>query len=105
MSGHANFSAIGSGNVPKLPPNPQVDVGGSQQVGGAGTVGTGTGVQEAQQPVQVDAKLESSKELVRQLDVLLARAAECATKAVDAKALKETVKDAKGLAKPGWFDE
>lgn len=47
------------------------------------------GQSEAQQPVQTD-ELAKSSELVKQLDVLLLRAAKGATKTVDADALKTT---------------
>ena len=100
MSGHSHFNSIGGNPVPPVMP-PAVDeinVGGSQQVEGVGTVGTGVGAQEAQQTAQIDAKIESTKELVRQLDVLLSRAAASATKTVDAKALKATLNGAEGLA-------
>lgn len=98
MSGHSHFNSIGGNPLPQVIPPAvgEINVGGSQQVGGVGTVGTGA--QEPQQTAQVDAKIESTKELVRQLDVLLSRAAASATKTVDAKALKATLNGAEGLA-------
>ena len=92
MSGHANFNTISGYTTLHLQPNPQVEddihVAGNQPVGGANDGGTGVGPQDGPQNAQVDAEAESNKALVRQLDILLARAAASATQSVDATAVK-----------------
>ena len=92
MSGHANFHTIGGFTALHLPPSPQVEddihVAGNQPVGGANGGGIGVGPQDGPQNARVDAQAESTKALVRQLDILLARAAASATQSVDATAVK-----------------
>ena len=92
MSGHANFHTITGYTTLHLQPGPQVDdgmnVAGNRQVGGVAYSEVGVGPQEEPQNAQVDAQAESSKALVRQLDILLARAAASATQSVDATAVK-----------------
>lgn len=98
MSGHSNFQSIGSVvNAPvNLPQanNSNINVGGSQSVGGVNAGGAnqpGDGVHEAPQNAPVDAKVEATKALMRQLDILLIRAAANSTKSVDARAVKENL--------------
>ena len=92
MSGHANFNTISGYTTLHLQPNPQVDdginVAGNQQVGGVANGEVGVGPQEEPQNAQVDVQAETTKALVRQLDILLARAAASATLSVDATAVK-----------------
>ena len=88
MSGHANFHTIGGFTTLHLQPNPPVgdnaDVAGNRPAGGeAGVV-----PQAEPQNVRADERTESAKALVRQLDILLARAAAGATRSVDATAVK-----------------
>lgn len=82
MSGHSHFNSIGGKPVPPVMP-PAVDeinLGGQQQVGGVNPV-----AQDGPQVVQNDAR-EQGAELLKQLDVLLLRAASSVNKAVDAAA-------------------
>ena len=82
MSGHGNFSAI-DGVRPTLPtiqqPGEDIGVSLNKSVGG-----------EAPLAETSDAA-EKTGALVRELDVLLARAAESATKGIDAASLKDTL--------------
>jgi len=96
MSGHANFSAI-EGVRPTLPAiqQPGEDIGvslnksvGVEKAPGAANIGDGS----ENVPLQeVDNGAEKAGALLRQLDVLLARAAESATKGIDAASLKTTL--------------
>ena len=92
MSGHSNFHTISGSTTLHLPAYPQVndniDVAGNRQAGGANDGEIGVGPQEEPQNVQTDVQAESSKALVRQLDILLARAAAGATRSADATAVK-----------------
>ena len=96
MSGHGNFSAI-NGPRPTLPtiPQPGEDIGVStdKSVGGVkapDAPGTGDGKVEATLQKATDGAGKAGV-LLRQLDVLLARAAESATKGIDATSLKTTL--------------
>ena len=96
MSGHANFSAI-EGVRPTLPaiqqPGEEIGVAinksvGVEKVPGMADVGDGS----ENVPLQdVDNGAEKAGALLSQLDVLLARAAESATKGIDAVSLKTTL--------------
>ena len=96
MSGHANFSAI-EGVRPTLPaiqqPGEDIGVSLNKSVGvvkGAGLAGGGEEGENV--PLQdVGNGAEKASALVQQLDVLLARAAESATKGIDAASLKDTL--------------
>ena len=96
MSGHANFSAI-EGVRPTLPaiqqPGEDIGVSLNKSVGvvkGAGLAGGGEEGENV--PLQdVGNGEEKASALVQQLDVLLARAAESATKGIDAASLKDTL--------------
>jgi hypothetical protein len=96
MSGHANFSAI-EGVRPTLPaiqqPGEDIGISLNKSVGvgkGAGAADVGDGSENV--PLQeVDNGAEKAGALLRQLDVLLARAAESATKGIDATSLKTTL--------------
>ena len=89
MSGHGNFSAI-NGPRPTLPtiPQPGEDIGVStdKSVGGVNvpdSLGAIDGKEEAPLQKATDGAGKAGV-LLRQLDVLLARAAESATKGIDA---------------------
>lgn len=97
MSGHGNFSAIGPGS--QRPFDTQIDasqdISRSMPVGGvmaSGTAGIEEGVGE---PVlsRPNDGVEKAKTLVTQLDILLARAAESATKGVDAGVVKAALNE------------
>ena len=97
MSGHGNFSAIGPGS--QRPFDTQIgasqDISRSMPVGGvmaSGTAGIEEGVGE---PVlsRPNDGVEKAKTLVTQLDILLARAAESATKGVDAGTVKAALNE------------
>ena len=96
MSGHANFSAI-EGVRPTLPaiqqPGEEIGVAINKSVGvekAPGMADVGDGSENV--PLQdVDNGAEKAGALIRQLDVLLARAAESATKGIDAASLKTTL--------------
>lgn len=96
MSGHANFSAI-DGVRPTLPAiqptGEDVGVSLNKSVGGVKTSGAADvkGVNEEVALQEVDKGAEKAGALLRQLDVLLARAAESATKGIDATSLKNTL--------------
>ena len=96
MSGHSNFSAI-EGVRPTLPaiqqPGDDVGVSLNKSVSGVkadGAAGVG-GANEDVELKEVDKGAEKAGALLRQLDVLLARAAESATKGIDAVSLKNTL--------------
>ena len=95
MSGHANFHTISGYTTLHLQAPPQLDgnvgVAGDQPVADDG--GIGVGPEEEPRNVQTDVQAESSKALVRQLDILLARAAASATQSVDAKAVKAALNE------------
>ncbi len=97
MSGHANFHTISGYTTLHLQAPTQlggnVGVAGNQPVGGADDGGIGIGPEEEPRNVQTDVQAESSKALVRQLDILLARAAASATQSVDAKAVKAALNE------------
>ena len=86
MSGHGNFSAI-DGVRPTLPTiqQPGEDVGVSLNKSDAG------GAKEEAPLKETSDAAEKTGALIRQLDVLLARAAESATKGIDAGSLKDTL--------------
>ena len=91
MTEPINLHPIGGNNIPNLlanPPMNNMNVGGNQPVNGVNNGGIGIAPQQAQQNVQTNAKTEASKALIQQLDILLMRAAENATKSVDAVAVK-----------------
>jgi len=96
MSGHANFSAI-DGVRPTLPaiqqPGEDVGVSLNKSVGGVKTTDAADvgGVNEEVASQAVDKGAEKAGALLRQLDVLLARAAESATKGIDATSLKNSL--------------
>ena len=96
MSGHGNFSAI-EGGRPTLPairqPGEDVGLELNKSVGGVKAVGApAVGGADEDAPIQkADDGAERTGALVRQLDVLLARAAESATRGVDASSLKDTL--------------
>ena len=88
MSGHSHFNSIGGNPVPQVMP-PAVDeinLGGQQPQ----VRGVNPGAQDGPQAVQNDAR-EQGAEILKQLDVLLLRAASSVNKAVDADALKTTL--------------
>ncbi len=96
MSGHANFSAI-EGVRPTLPaiqqPGEDIGVAINKSVGVEKASGV-AGVEDGSENVllqEVDNGAEKAGALLRQLDVLLARAAESATKGIDAVSLKTTL--------------
>ena len=96
MSGHGNFSAI-NGVRPTLPtiqqPGEDIGVSLNKSVGGVNAPGAsdaGGANDEAPLNETGDAA-EKTGAFVRQLDVLLARAAESATKGIDAASLKDTL--------------
>ena len=96
MSGRASFSAITGNTIPNMLPDPQAgeDVL-NKTVGGTNVKGTVEAPKTEPQPT-VDAEEEEIAEevpeaLIEQLDILLSRAAQGATKAVDAKALQTTL--------------
>ena len=96
MSGHGNFSAI-DGVRPALPPMPpsgdDIEAVLNKSVGEVKAPGLQTidGDNEEIQPKKADDNAEKAGQLVRQLDVLLARAAESATKGINAASLKDTL--------------
>ena len=87
MSGHANFSAI-DGVRPTLPAiqptGEDIGVSLNKSVGGVKASGAADvgGVNEEVAPQDGDKGAEKAGALLRQLDVLLARAAESATKGI-----------------------
>ena len=99
MSGHGGFSAIGRYSQPvdgwqEIQRNMTV---GEADAPGGSVQPQGTGENA---PVLANPRLEASNALIRQLDSLLSRAAESATKGVDAEALKKTfagIKDQLGF--------
>ena len=96
MSGHANFSAI-EGVRPTLPtiqqPGEDIGVSLNKSVGGVNGPGASDagGVKEEDPLKETSDDAEKTGALIRQLDVLLARAAESATKGIDAASLKDTL--------------
>lgn len=96
MSGHANFSAI-NGVRPTLPtiqqPGEDVGVSLNKSVGGVNCPGASDagGVKEEAPLKETSDAAGKTGALIRQLDVLLARAAESATKGIDAGSLKDTL--------------
>ena len=96
MSGHGNFSAI-DGVRPTLPtiqqPGEDIGVSLNKSVGGVNGPGASDagGVKEEAPLKETSDAAEKTGALIRQLDVLLARAAESATKGIDAGSLKDTL--------------
>ena len=96
MSGHGNFSAI-DGVRPTLPtiqqPGEDIGVSLNKSVGGVNAPGASDagGVKEESPLKETSDAAEKTGALVRELDVLLARAAESATKGIDAASLKDTL--------------
>ena len=96
MSGHGNFSAI-DGVRPTLPtiqqPGEDIGVSLNKSVGGVNGPGASDagGVKEEAPLKETSDAAEKTGALIRQLDVLLARAAESATKGIDAATLKDTL--------------
>lgn len=96
MSGHGNFSAI-DGVRPTLPtiqqPGEDIGVSLNKSVGGVNGPGASDagGVKEEAPLKETSDAAEKMGALIRQLDVLLERAAESATKGIDAATLKDTL--------------
>ena len=111
MSGHSGFTSFSvptsslstSSSIstipPKAPDDPKVD--GKTQVGGTGTVpgaGSPGGPASSEPSVSshpAESRQETAQALVKQLDVLLTRAAEGATQAVDAEKITAVFKGVK----------
>ena len=96
MSGHGSFSAI-DGVRPTLPtvlqPGGDIGVSPNKSVGGVNAPGASDagGVTEEVPLDKTGDAAEKTGALVRQLDILLSRAAESATKGIDAASLKDTL--------------
>ena len=96
MSGHANFSAI-EGVRPTLPaiqqPGEDIGVSLNKSVGGVNGPGASDagGVKEEAPIKETSDAAEKTGALIRQLDVLLARAAESATKGIDQNTIRLSI--------------
>ena len=97
MCRHVTTSTVGAGMRSSFGPMPgeTSEVSRGTSVGGVGAPGASGVRGGGEEPVQArpNEGIEKAKSLVRDLDVLLARAAESATKGVDVGAVKKALKD------------